>query len=95
VLCDVNFVQFFFASSNKTYYETFAVLSKKIKKSLSFCFEFQGIACSGFTFYVQLWCTQKKGPVFVTMFDPLAAIMAAMLAYFMFGENLYIGRYII
>ena len=29
------------------------------------------------------------------MFDPLAAILAAMLAYFMFGENLYIGRYII
>lgn len=61
--------------------------------ALSFCFQFQGIACSGFTFYVQLWCTQKKGPVFVTMFDPLATIMAAMLAYFMFGENLYIGRY--
>ncbi|XP_066385497.1 WAT1-related protein At3g18200-like [Miscanthus floridulus] len=43
---------------------------------------------------VQLWCTQKKGPVFVTMFDPLQAIMAAMLAYFMFGENLYIGSII-
>jgi drug/metabolite transporter (DMT)-like permease len=62
---------------------------------MSFCFEFQGIACSGFTFYIQLWSTQKKGPVFVTMFDPLAGIMAAMLAYFMFGENIYIGRYII
>ncbi|KXG40121.1 hypothetical protein SORBI_3001G494700 [Sorghum bicolor] len=58
------------------------------------CVVYSGIACSGFTFYVQLWCTQRKGPVFVTMFDPLAAIMAAMLAYFMFGENLYIGSII-
>ena len=28
------------------------------------------------------------------MFDPVAAIMAAMLAYFIFGENLYVGMYV-
>ena len=59
-----------------------------------FSIEFQGIACNGFTFFVQLWCTEIKGPVFVTMFDPVAAIMAAMLAYFIFGENLYVGMYV-
>jgi hypothetical protein len=42
---------------------------------------------------VQLWCTEKKGPVFVTMFNPLSTIMVAILAYFIFGENLYVGRY--
>jgi drug/metabolite transporter (DMT)-like permease len=56
---------------------------------------FQGIACSGFAVYAQLWCTEKKGPVFVTMFSPLSTIMVAVLAYFIFGENLYVGRYVI
>ena len=53
----------------------------------------QGLACNGFTVFVQLWCTEKKGPVFVTMFNPLSTIMVAILAYFIFGENLYVGRY--
>lgn len=54
---------------------------------------YQGIACSGFTVFAQLWCTEKKGPVFVTMFNPVSTIMVAILAYFIFGENLYVGRY--
>ena len=47
------------------------------------------MACSGFTVFAQLWCTERKGPVFVTMFNPLSTIMVAILAYFIFGENLY------
>jgi drug/metabolite transporter (DMT)-like permease len=58
------------------------------------CVVLQGIACSGFTVFAQLWCTEKKGPVFVTMFNPLSTIMVAILAYFIFGENLYVGRYV-
>jgi len=27
------------------------------------------------------------------MFNPLSTIMVAILAYFIFGENLYVGRY--
>jgi drug/metabolite transporter (DMT)-like permease len=54
---------------------------------------YSGLACNGFTVFVQLWCTEKKGPVFVTMFNPLSTIMVAILAYFIFGENLYVGRY--
>jgi len=27
------------------------------------------------------------------MFNPLLAIMVAVLVYFVFGENLYLGRY--
>lgn len=52
---------------------------------------YSGLACNGFTVFVQLWCTEKKGPVFVTMFNPLSTIMVAILAYFIFGENLYVG----
>lgn len=58
------------------------------------CIVYSGIACNGFTVFVQLWCTEKKGPVFVTMFNPLSTIMVAILAYFIFGENLYVGSII-
>ena len=58
------------------------------------CIVYSGIACSGFTVFGQLWCTERKGPVFVTMFNPLSTIMVAILAYFIFGENLYVGRYV-
>lgn len=58
------------------------------------CIVYSGIACNGFTVFAQLWCTEKKGPVFVTMFNPLSTIMVAILAYSIFGENLYIGSII-
>ena len=45
------------------------------------------------TVIIQLWCNKKKGPVFVTMFNPLLTVMVTTLAYFIFGENLYVGRY--
>nr|CAD1837217.1 unnamed protein product [Ananas comosus var. bracteatus] len=51
----------------------------------------QGVVCSGLIIFIQLWCTEEKGPVFVTMFNPLSTIMVALLAYFVFGERLYMG----
>ncbi|KAH7690482.1 WAT1-related protein [Dioscorea alata] len=50
-----------------------------------------GIVCSGLIIFIQLWCTKEKGPVFVTMFNPLSTIMVAILAYFVLGEGLYMG----
>lgn len=58
------------------------------------CIIYSGIACSGFAVFAQLWCTEKKGPVFVTMFNPVSTIMVAILAYFICGENLYVGSII-
>ncbi|KAF3328236.1 WAT1-related protein [Carex littledalei] len=55
---------------------------------------YTGLVCSGLIVYIQLWCTEEKGPVFVTMFNPLCTIMVAVLAYFVFGERLYIGSII-
>lgn len=52
---------------------------------------YAGIVCSGLIIYIQLWCTEEKGPVFVTMYNPLSAILVALLAYFVFGQNLYFG----
>lgn len=51
----------------------------------------QGIVISGIVIFIQLWCTEKKGPVFVTMFNPLSTLLVAILAYFALGEKLYLG----
>ncbi|KAJ4722656.1 WAT1-related protein [Melia azedarach] len=53
-----------------------------------------GVVVSGLTIFLQLWCTGKKGPVFVTMFNPVSTILVAILAYFVFGEKLSLGSII-
>lgn len=50
-----------------------------------------GIVVSGIIIFIQLWCTEEKGPVFVTMFNPLCTILVAVLAYFVLSEKLYTG----
>ncbi|KAL5542233.1 hypothetical protein UlMin_009943 [Ulmus minor] len=50
-----------------------------------------GVICSGLVIFIQLWCTEEKGPVFVTMFNPVSTILVAVLAYFVMGEKLYTG----
>ncbi|XP_073525321.1 uncharacterized protein [Phyllobates terribilis] len=50
-----------------------------------------GVVVSGLILFVQLWCTDEKGPVFVTVFNPLATLLVAVLAYFVFGERLFVG----
>ncbi|KAG6668668.1 hypothetical protein I3843_01G179100 [Carya illinoinensis] len=49
------------------------------------------IAVSGLIVFIQLWCTEERGPVFVTMFNPLSTILVAILGYFVLGEKLYMG----
>ncbi|XP_059632370.1 WAT1-related protein At5g07050-like [Cornus florida] len=52
---------------------------------------YAGVVVSGLIIFIQLWCTEQKGPVFVTMFNPLSTILVAVLAYFVLGEKLYMG----
>ncbi|KAH9682090.1 WAT1-related protein [Citrus sinensis] len=51
-----------------------------------------GVVVSGLIVFIQLWCTDKRGPVFATMFNPVSTILVAILAYFVFGEKLFLGR---
>ncbi|KAB2619868.1 auxin-induced protein 5NG4-like [Pyrus ussuriensis x Pyrus communis] len=44
------------------------------------------VVCSGLIIFIQLWCTEEKGPVFVTMLNPVSTIVVAVLAYFVLGE---------
>ncbi|XP_038722604.1 WAT1-related protein At5g07050-like isoform X2 [Tripterygium wilfordii] len=53
-----------------------------------------GVAVSGLVVFIQLWCTKERGPVFVTMFNPVSTILVAILAYFVLGEKLYLGSII-
>ncbi|KAK4478187.1 hypothetical protein RD792_017474 [Penstemon davidsonii] len=50
-----------------------------------------GLFISGIVNLINLWCTEAKGPVFVTMFNPVSTILVAILAYFVLGEKLYVG----
>ncbi|EEF33065.1 WAT1-related protein At2g39510 isoform X2 [Ricinus communis] len=50
-----------------------------------------GVVMSGAVVFIQLWCTEVKGPVFVTMFNPVSTILVAVIAYFVLGEKLYLG----
>ncbi|KAL5996989.1 hypothetical protein ACLOJK_007915 [Asimina triloba] len=55
---------------------------------------YAGIVISGLVVFIQLCCTEEKGPVFVTMFNPLGTVLVAVLAYFVLGEKLYLGSII-
>lgn len=71
--------------------EFFSVFHETISEVI---FLQQGVVVSGLIIYIQLWCMEEKGPVFVTMFNPLSTIIVAVLAYFALDEKLYMGRYI-
>lgn len=55
--------------------------------------KWQGLVCSGLIIFVQLWCTEQKGPVFVTIFSPLGTVLVGFQAYFLLGERMHMGRY--
>lgn len=58
------------------------------------CIMYSGVVASGLMIFVQMIVTEMKGPVFVTMFNPVTTIMVALLAYFVVGEKLYTGSII-
>ncbi|OIW13142.1 hypothetical protein TanjilG_32123 [Lupinus angustifolius] len=74
--------------------DAYVIVRKKVINNpvLVSLFVAGGIVVAGLIIYIQLWCIEKKGPVFVTVFNPLSTILVAILAYFVFGEKLYLGR---
>ncbi|XP_017414278.1 WAT1-related protein At3g18200 isoform X4 [Vigna angularis] len=55
------------------------------------CVFYAGAICGGLVIFIQFWTAEQKGPVFVSMFNPLGTILVAILAYFLFGEQLHTG----
>ncbi|XP_031117633.1 WAT1-related protein At1g43650-like isoform X2 [Ipomoea triloba] len=50
-----------------------------------------GIVVTGITYWLQLFTVDKKGPVFVAMFTPLALVITAVVSAFLWKEKLYLG----
>lgn len=52
---------------------------------------FGGIIGNGFAFALQLWCMQKRGPVFVTIFSPVSTVCSAILSSLFLDKTLHLG----
>eukprot|EP01018_Ginkgo_biloba_P032826 Gb_35355 [translate_table: standard] len=50
-----------------------------------------GILCTGFGYFVQTWCAYKRGPIFVSMYNPLLILFSAIMEALIVGESLYVG----
>ncbi|KAB5557310.1 hypothetical protein DKX38_008219 [Salix brachista] len=55
--------------------------------SVAYC----GIIVTGITYWLQIWAIEKKGPVFTSMFTPLALIITAICSAFLWKETLNWG----
>ncbi|XP_022133530.1 WAT1-related protein At1g43650 [Momordica charantia] len=55
--------------------------------SVAYC----GVIVTGMTYWLQIWTVEKKGPVFIAMFTPLALIITAILSAFLWKETLHWG----
>ncbi|CAH8334145.1 unnamed protein product [Eruca vesicaria subsp. sativa] len=55
--------------------------------SMAYC----GIMVTGFTYWLQVWAIEKKGPVFTALYTPLALIITCIASSFLFKETLYLG----
>ncbi|XP_020239772.1 WAT1-related protein At1g68170 isoform X2 [Cajanus cajan] len=64
------------------------------------CFSFalwliiQGIVASGLVVIIIAWCVRMRGPMFVSVFNPVMLVLVAVADSFMLGENLYVGSVI-
>ncbi|KAH9316973.1 hypothetical protein KI387_018742, partial [Taxus chinensis] len=52
---------------------------------------YAGIVISGAGYCLQMWCINKKGPVFAAMFNPVVLVIVAILSSILLGERLYLG----
>ena len=43
---------------------------------------------------VQTWACDKKGPVYVAMFNPIGIIIALAMGVIFLGDTVYLGRYV-
>nr|GLL31981.1 WAT1-related protein At3g28050-like isoform X4 [Ipomoea trifida] len=49
---------------------------------------------AAFRFYLISWCIGKEGPLFVSMFKPLAILVSAVVGVIWFSDTLYLGSII-
>ncbi|CAE6042118.1 unnamed protein product [Arabidopsis arenosa] len=52
---------------------------------------YAGIMSSSIAYYVQGLMIQRKGPVFVTAFNPLVVVIVSIMSFFVLGQGVYLG----
>ncbi|KAL8188588.1 hypothetical protein R6Q57_029876 [Mikania cordata] len=52
---------------------------------------YAGIISSGIVLWLQTWCIQKGGPVFVAVFQPVQTVLVAIMAFAILHDQLYLG----
>ncbi|CAL5343540.1 unnamed protein product [Camellia sinensis] len=50
-----------------------------------------GIVCTAASFCLMSWCIKRKGPLYVSVFNPLLLIIVAILSWGLLEEKLYVG----
>ncbi|KAF8377178.1 hypothetical protein HHK36_030551 [Tetracentron sinense] len=56
--------------------------------SVAYC----GVVVTAITYWLQVWSIEKKGPVFTSLFTPLALLLTAISSAFLWKERLHWGR---
>ena len=49
---------------------------------------------SSIAYYIQGLMMQRKGPVFVTAFNPLVVVIVSIMSFFVLGQGTYLGGYV-
>ncbi|KAL5229488.1 hypothetical protein ABZP36_028264 [Zizania latifolia] len=52
---------------------------------------YSGFVVTGVSFYLQAWCIEKKGPVFLAMSNPLCFVFTIFCSSFFLGEIVHLG----
>ncbi|CAN1161666.1 WAT1-related protein At1g09380 [Linum perenne] len=52
---------------------------------------YSGIVCTGLAFSLTSWSIQRKGALYVSVFNPLLLIVVAVLSWAVLGEKLFLG----
>ncbi|KAF7128072.1 hypothetical protein RHSIM_Rhsim11G0133100 [Rhododendron simsii] len=52
---------------------------------------YTGIVASGATFTLMAWCVQMRGPLFVSVFNPLMLVLVALAGSLVLDEKLHLG----
>ncbi|RCV39259.1 hypothetical protein SETIT_8G208900v2 [Setaria italica] len=52
---------------------------------------YSGVLASGVMLVVLAWCVRRRGPLFVSVFNPLMLLVVAVLSSLLLGEELHLG----
>ncbi|XP_077242427.1 WAT1-related protein At3g18200-like [Tasmannia lanceolata] len=55
---------------------------------------YAGVVASGIAFSLQIWCIDRGGPFSVAVFQPVSTLLVAIMAFLIFGDQLYSGAVI-